>query len=408
MKCGLLGGKLSHSYSPQIHAHLGTYSYQLFEKEKDELDAFMRTADFDAINVTIPYKKDVIPYCAKLSETAKRLGAVNTIVKQPDGTLWGHNTDYFGFETMLKKSGISLYGKKVLVLGSGGAAQTAIAVLEDQGATVIVISRSGENNYNNLQIHADAAAIVNCTPVGMYANNGISPVDLHLFPKLEGVLDMIYNPARTKLLLDAENRGIVAMNGLLMLVAQAKESAEWFTNTSVEDEKILQIHNLLRRQMENIILIGMPGSGKSTIGTLLAQATGKEFVDADAYLVQKAGRSIPEIFSADGEETFRRMETQVLAELGKRSGIVLATGGGCVTRSENYAHLHQNGTIFCIHRDLSLLDTAGRPISQHRKLTDLYAIRKPLYERFADHHIDNNAAAETAAANIQKIWEGAE
>ncbi len=407
MKCGLLGGKLSHSYSPQIHAHLGDYSYELFEKNKEELDTFLRTADFDGINVTIPYKKDVIPYCAKLSGTAKRLGAVNTVVKQPDGTLWGHNTDYFGFETMLKKSGLSVCGKKVLVLGSGGAAQTAIAVLQDHGAKVVVVSRSGENNYSNLQKHTDAAFIINCTPVGMYPNNGVSPVNIAQFPQLEGVLDMIYNPAKTKLLLDAEAKGVVSMNGLLMLVAQAKESAEWFTNATIADEKIQQIHRLLRQQMENIILIGMPGSGKSTVGALLAQSMGKEFVDADAYLAQKAGRSIPEIFAADGEETFRKLETETLAELGRRSGIILATGGGCVTRPENYAHLHQNGTIFCIHRDLSLLDTDGRPISQSSKLTDLFAIRKPLYERFADYHIDNNAAAEAAAAEIQRIWEGA-
>ena len=405
MKCGLLGGKLSHSYSPQIHAHLGTYSYHLFEKSKEELDTFLRTADFDAINVTIPHKKDVIPYCAKLSDTAKRLGAVNTVVKQADGTLLGHNTDYFGFETMVKKSGLNVCGKKVLVLGSGGAAQTAIAVLQDNGATVVVISRSGENHYENLQNHADANLIVNCTPVGMYPNNGISSVDLDLFPKLEGVLDMIYNPARTKLLLDAEARGLTAMNGLLMLVAQAKESAEWFTATPVADERIEQIHFLLRQQMENIILIGMPGSGKSTVGALLAQSMGKEFIDADAYLAEKAGRSIPEIFATDGEEMFRKLETETLSELGKRSGIVLATGGGCVTRPENYAHLHQNGTIFCIHRDLALLDTAGRPISQSKKLTDLYAVRKPLYEQFADHHIDNNASAEAAAGEIQRIWE---
>ncbi len=405
MKCGLLGGKLSHSYSPQIHAHLGTYSYHLFEKSKEELDTFLHTADFDAINVTIPYKKDVIPYCAKLSNTAKRLGAVNTVVKQPDGTLWGHNTDYFGFETMLKKSGLSVCGKKVLVLGSGGAAQTAIAVLQDQGATAVVISRSGENNYENLQNHPDAKAIVNCTPVGMYPYNGVSPVDLSRFPQLEGVLDMIYNPARTKLLLDAEAGGLIAMNGLLMLVAQAKESAEWFTNATVADDKIQQIHFLLWQQMKNIILIGMPGSGKTTVGALLAKSMGKEFIDADAYLAEKAGRSIPEIFATDGEDVFRKLETETLSELGKRSGIILATGGGCVTRPENDPLLHQNGTIFCIHRDLDQLDTAGRPISQIKKLTDLYAVRKPLYEQFADHHIDNNAPAEAAAAEIQRIWE---
>lgn len=405
MKCGLLGGKLSHSYSPQIHAHLGTYSYELFERTPEQLETFFQQQDFDAINVTIPYKKDVIPFCAELSDRAKRLGAVNTIVRRQDGTLIGHNTDYFGFESMLKISCLSVKGKKVLVLGSGGAANTAIAVLQDWGANVIVISRKGENNYQNLHLHADAAAIINCTPVGMYPNNGVSPVDLELFPQLEGVLDMIYNPARTKLLLDAEKRGIVSLNGLLMLVAQAKESAEWFTGFQISDKKIHEIYASLRAQMENIILIGMPGSGKSTVGAILAEKTGKELVDADAYLSEKAGRSIPDIFAFDGEDYFRQLETQALQDLGKRSGIILATGGGCVTRPENYPSLHQNGTIFCIHRDLDSLSTAGRPLSQSTKLSDMYGVRKPLYDKFADHHIDNNTSAEAAASQILSIWE---
>ena len=405
MKCGLLGRKLSHSYSPQIHAHLGDYSYDLFEREPEELDDFFRNADFDAINVTIPYKKDVIPYCAQLSDTAKRLGAVNTIVRRSDGSLIGHNTDYFGFESMLKKSGLSVAGKKVLVLGSGGAANTAIAVLQDHGADVIVISRSGENNYQNLHLHTDAFAIVNCTPVGMYPNNGVSPVDISLFPRLEGVLDMIYNPAKTRLLLDAEDQGIIALSGLLMLVAQAKESAEWFTHAPISDEKIGLIHRLLRCQMENIILIGMPGSGKSTVGAILAEKTGKKLIDADVYLSEKSGRSIPDIFASDGEDTFRTLESTVLSELGKLSGIILATGGGCVTREENYDLLHQNGTLFCITREIELLSTDGRPLSQAAKLADMYRVRKPMYERFADHYIDNNTSADAAAAQILRIWE---
>ena len=203
MKCGLLGQTLGHSYSPQIHASLGDYSYELFEKQLDELENFLRCGDFHGLNVTIPYKKAVIPYCAELSPTAAALGAVNTIVRRNDGTLIGHNTDHFGFETMLKHSKLNVFGKKVLVLGSGGASNTAVAVLTHAGADVIVVSRNGENHYGNLHLHKDAAVIVNCTPVGMYPNTGTSPIDLDLFPKLEGVLDLIYNPARTKLLLDA-------------------------------------------------------------------------------------------------------------------------------------------------------------------------------------------------------------
>lgn len=407
MKCGLLGEKLSHSYSPQIHAQLGDYSYSLFERAADELKDFFQICDFDGINVTIPYKKDVIPYCTELSPTARRLGAVNTIVRRADGTLIGHNTDYFGFLTMLKASSLSVAGKKALVLGSGGAANTAVAVLQDQGASVFVISRSGENNYSNISRHTDASVIVNCTPVGMYPNNGASPVDLSVFPLLEGVLDLVYNPARTKLLLDAEARGIVAMNGLLMLVAQAKESAEWFTGCAISDGRIGPIHGLLRRQMENIILIGMPGSGKSTIGAILAESTGKQLVDADTYLANKAGRSIPDILANDGEPAFRAFETQVLAQLGKQSGIILSTGGGCITRTENYQLLHQNGSIFCIERTLASLATDGRPLSQNTKLEEMYRIRKPLYDSFADHHIDNNGTAGKAARHILTLWEEA-
>jgi len=404
MKCGLLGEKLGHSYSPQIHGQLGDYPYVLFEKAPEALESFLKTEDFTGLNVTVPYKKAVIPYLDSLSPTAQDLGAVNTIVRR-NGKLVGHNTDSFGFETMLHASGLSVAGKKALVLGSGGASNTAVAVLKVQGAEVIIISRSGENNYQNLHLHADAAVIVNTTPVGMYPNVGESPIDLSLFPRLEGVLDVVYNPARTQLLLDAEKRGLVALNGLLMLVAQAKEAAEWFTEQAIPDEKIPQIHALLRRQMENIILIGMPGCGKSTIGTLLAEKTGRRFVDADAYLVEKASRSIPDIFTTEGEEGFRALETEVLAELGKQSGLIIATGGGCVTRERNYPLLHQNGRIFCIFRNLDRLPTDGRPLSQTIKLQDMYRIRKPMYARFADYRIDNNTTVEAAAGQILRIWE---
>ena len=228
MRCGLLGKKLGHSYSPQIHKYLGNYSYDLFEKSPEELERFLSEGDFTGINVTIPYKKDVLPYCHELSDRAKKLGAVNTLVRRKDGTLIGHNTDYFGFQSMVKRSGLDVYSKKVLVLGSGGASATVVAVLREMKADVIVISRSGENNYANIANHRDASIIVNTTPVGMYPYVGISPVDLGVFPNLEGVLDIIYNPAKTQLLLDAEARGLIVENGLWMLVAQAKESAEWF------------------------------------------------------------------------------------------------------------------------------------------------------------------------------------
>lgn len=406
MYCGLLGAKLGHSYSPQIHSHLGSYSYDLLEKSEEELGIFLKNAEFDGLNVTIPYKSTVIPYCNELSPVAARLGAVNTIVRRNDGKLIGHNTDYFGFETMLLHSGLNIAGKKVLVLGTGGTSKTAVAVLEDHDAKVVIISRSGENNYTNLQLHADAAVIVNTTPVGMYPKNGVAPLCLDGFPQLEGVLDVIYNPAKTALMLSAEERGLVAMNGLLMLVAQAKESAQWFTGQKIDDRKIDEIHHKLRQQMENIILIGMPGSGKSTVGRVLAEKLGKDFVDADARIAERSGCTIPEIFKGQGEAGFRALETQVLADICKQSGKVIATGGGCVTKEENYPLLHQNGTVFCLERPLSSLPTDGRPLSQAMALEEMYRIRKPLYEKFADYKIQNSAAPEDVCAKVLDIWEG--
>ena len=407
MKCGLLGRKLGHSFSPQIHKKLGSYPYELYEKEPDELEDFLKSGDFTGLNVTMPYKKAVIPYCTELSKQATLLGAVNTIVRRKDGSLIGHNTDYFGFQTMVHESDLSVKGKKVLVLGSGGASNTAVAVLNELGADVIVISRGGENNYSNLDRHQDAAVIVNATSVGMYPETGISPVDLSIFPKLEGVLDIIYNPARTKLLLDAQAQGLVAINGLLMLVAQAKESAEWFLESEISDELIQSIHHDLRRQTENIVLVGMPGCGKTTVGINLADMLGKEFIDADAFLEATYKRSIPDIICNDSEAAFRNMETQVLERLGKRSGLVIATGGGCVTQTQNYPLLHQNGSIFWLKRDIDQLSTDGRPLSQRGSLEEMYQIRKPMYEHFADYMVSNNSSAVEAAKHIIKILEDA-
>ena len=290
MNCGLLGRKLGYSYSPQIHSRLSDYSYTLLEREPEQIEDLIKNSNYAGFNVTIPYKKAVIPFLDELSPVAEKMGAVNTIVRRADGTLIGHNTDYFGFSSMVEKSGLQVNGKKVLVCGSGGASNTAVAVLKELGANVIVLSRSGENNYSNLSVHADASVIVNATPVGTYPNVEESALSLDGFPNLEGILDVIYNPARTKLLLDAEDRGLVAMNGLWMLVAQAKESAEWFTSSTISDAVIARIHHELKTQMENIVLIGMPGCGKTTIGHLVADALGKKFVDADEVLEERSGR----------------------------------------------------------------------------------------------------------------------
>lgn len=400
MECGLLGGKLGHSFSPQIHGALADYRYTLWEKSPEELDDFLKNGDFTGLNVTIPYKKDVMPYCAELSEQAKKVGAVNTIVRRRDGTLLGHNTDYFGFAYLLKQSGIAVAGKKCLVLGTGGASVTVQAVLREQGAKVVVLSRSGPENYDHLERHADAALIVNATPVGMYPNTGVSPIKLIFFPNLEGVLDLIYNPARTQFLLDAEKLGVPGWNGLSMLVAQAKESAERFTEKTIPDERIEEIYTRLRRETENLVIIGMPGSGKTTVGRLLAQATGKIFVDVDEEIIRTAGMSISEIFAASGEAGFREIETSVLCKLGKGSGQVIATGGGCVTRPENYPLLHQNGRILRLRRDIGKLPKDGRPLSLTNDLSEMAAEREPLYAAFADLTVDNNDTLEHTLETI--------
>ncbi len=406
MKSGLLGRKLGHSYSPQIHAKMGSYSYDLFEKEPEDVGEFVLHGDYTGINVTIPYKKDVIPYLDELSPTARKMDAVNTIVRRADGSLFGHNTDYFGFTSMVKRSGIDVKGKKVLVLGSGGTSNTAVKALMDLGSHVIVISRNGMNHYGNLFLHSDAAVIVNTTPVGMYPKTGTAPLDLKQFPRLEGVLDVIYNPARTQLLLDAEKLGLPHANGLWMLVAQAKEAAEYFGGKRLSDSLIESVHRSLSTQMQNIVLIGMPGCGKSTIAALLSRKLGRPLADSDQRIMELAGMTIPEIFARDGEETFRDLESKALEELGKQSSLVLATGGGCVLKERNYQLLHQNSTIFWLKREISLLPTEGRPLSQANRLQDLYAAREPLYRRFADCIIDNNGTPEQTVCAIVDYLEG--
>jgi len=394
MKCGLLGRVLGHSYSPRIHSWLGDYSYDLFEKEPEELEYFLRHGDFTGLNVTMPYKKDVMAFLDELSPAAKKMGCVNTIVRREDGTLYGHNSDYYGFVSLVKHSGIPVAGKKALVLGSGGASNTAVNALRDLGGEPVVISRSGENNYENLSRHRDASLIVNTTPVGMYPHTGIAPLDLRQFLHLDGVLDVVYNPAKTQLLLDTEALGIPHENGLWMLVAQAKEASEYFTGKSIEDSVIETIHRKLKNQVQNIVLIGMPGCGKTTIGAALAQKLNRPLSDTDEQIVSLAGKSIPDIFAQDGESVFRAWETKALEALGKQSGQIIATGGGCVTRQKNYPLLHQNGTIVYLKRDLRLLPRDGRPLSQQNSLDAMYQTRKPMYEAFADFIVDNVGTPE--------------
>jgi len=400
LKCGLLGEKLGHSYSPAIHGMLDDYEYLLYEKSREELPDFLKKGDWKGLNVTIPYKKEVIPFCDELSEVSARTGSVNTLVKRPDGSIYGDSTDVYGFDRLVRHSGISVKDEKVLVLGSGGASAAVCDALLTLDARPVVISRSGENNYSNLDRHADAAVVVNATPVGMYPHNGESPVDLTLFPALKGVLDIVYNPARTALLLQAEELGLPRANGLYMLTAQAKRSSEQFSGREIPDSEICRITDVLAAGMQNIVLVGMPGCGKSTVAALLGQKTGRAVLDSDAEIVQNVLKPIPQIFAEEGEDRFRAYETDALKKLGGLSGKIIATGGGSVLREENYAPLHQNGTIFWLTRDLTVLDREGRPLSQNADLAAMFEKREPRYRRFADWVIDNNGSPEDTVKQI--------
>jgi len=398
---GLLGRKLGHSWSPPIHAALGCKDYRLIELEPEALKGFLSRSDIGGLNVTIPYKRDVMQYCDVIDGAALAIGSVNTLARRADGRLYAWNTDAAGFLWMAKQAGIDFRGKKVIILGSGGASLTAQAMSRAEGAReVVVVSRSGENNYDNLHRHADADILVNTTPVGMYPHTGEAPVDLTAFPACRGVLDVIYNPRRTALLLQAEALGIPCSDGLPMLVAQAKAAEEHFFEKAIPDSENERILAMLRREMTNIILIGMPGCGKTTVGQTLAQLAGREAIDLDQCIVEKAGRSIPEIFARDGEAAFRTLEREVTAEMGKLSGKIILTGGGVVKDSRNYAPLHQNGRIYHLMRSLDALPTDGRPLSQTTALSALWEERKAMYEAFRDELIDNNGSVEDTAAAI--------
>lgn len=390
MQFGLLGRSLAHSLSPQIHQCFGDYPYALFNREPEELPAFFADPSIKGFNVTIPYKIDAFHACSAVSETAKTIGAVNTVIRRPDGTLFGDNTDAFGFRYLAKRVGVSFGGKKVVVLGSGGASRTVQAVLHADGAAqVIVVSRTGADNYQTISRHADADILVNTTPVGMFPNNGTSPVDLAVFSRLEAVLDLIYNPMETALLRQARERGIPCGNGLAMLAAQALPAARLFSGEAIPESRIEPTLRTIEAQQRNIVLIGMPGCGKSTVGKLLSEQTGKALLDTDTMVEAAAGCTIPALFASKGETFFRSREAEAAAEAGKQLRRVIATGGGCILKKENRDALKQNGVVVWLRRDVSALPRDGRPLSKDEDaVRRLYAQRKPIYEAFADHVVD--------------------
>ena len=390
-KCGLLGEHLTHSFSPLIHKMLSDYEYKIYEVEAQNLESFVKDGNIDAFNVTIPYKKAVMPFLDKISPEAQAIGAVNVVVRK-NGKLYGYNTDYFGFAYMIDSANVDISGKKAMLLGNGGAAATIKAVLTDRGIKEIIIIDKDDNTPENLALHTDTSIIVNATPIGMYPNNRKAAIDLSIFNSCEAVFDIVYNPARTELMLQAKRMGITAVGGLSMLVAQAARGFELFTDDKYEDGIIETIIDKICRDTQNIVLVGMPSSGKSTLGEMLASALSRTFFDADKEFTKMHGISPAQAINTLGEPTFRDMETLTLNELGKMSGAIIATGGGAVTRDENYPSLHQNGIIVYLNRDIDKLSTEGRPLSQKNSLSDLFQKRKPLYERFADISVDNNSS----------------
>ncbi|MCI6639500.1 MAG: shikimate dehydrogenase [Pygmaiobacter massiliensis] len=402
---GLLGEHLSHSFSKQIHEQLADYTYDLIELAPDQLAGFLEQKAFQALNVTIPYKEAVIPFLDEIDPQAQAIGAVNTIVNK-NGRLCGYNTDFDGMKALFSHSGTNPAGKVCLVLGTGGTSKTARAVLAHLGAReVLVASRTGKGSaltYQQASERSDIQIIVNATPCGMYPNAQDCPIDPGCFPKLEAALDAIYNPLRSRLVLRTQAAGHIAEGGLYMLVAQAVYACEKFLDHPLDPQKIDQVYADLLFQKTNLVLIGMPGSGKSTVGKLLAQTTGRTFVDLDEEIVKEAGCPIAQIFQTQGEEVFRQMEEQICARFGAKNGLVIATGGGAVLRQKNLENLRQNGRLFFLDRPLELLEVGhGRPLAADRAASrKRYEERYPIYCACADYRIENAGSLQQAADRI--------
>lgn len=406
MQYGLLGQRLSHSFSKDIHDSLGAYSYDLIKLSPHELSSFIRGRDFSGLNVTIPYKEAVIPYLDVLDHFAEEIGAVNTIVND-GGRLIGYNTDHYGMIKLIERAKITLAGKKVVILGTGGTSKTAFAVARHLGAKEILrVSRSGRDGavtYDELySLHGDAEIIINTTPCGMYPLCDESPLELERLPSVSGVIDAVYNPLRTPLVLDARERKIRAEGGLYMLVMQAIRASELFLNT-VYDERIAQrIMRRITREKENIVLIGMPASGKSRIGRLLEKTTLRPLIDTDKVIEERLGKTVSEVFSDFGEAYFREVEADVIREASKKTGIIIATGGGSVLRYDSVKNLRRNGRLYFIDRPLSsLTPTASRPLASNTAdIEKRYNERYGIYTAVCDVRIDASSSAPMTADKI--------
>lgn len=409
MNYGLIGECLGHSFSKVIHGKLDDYDYILKEIPRDELDAFMRQRDFRAINVTIPYKQAVIPYLDHISPVAECIGAVNTIVNR-DGELWGYNTDFGGMKALIARCGLSLEGRKVLICGTGGTSRTAMAVAESLGAAEVYrLSRDGRDGALRYEdafaLHGDAQILINTTPCGMFPKLEGMAIDPSRFPKLEGAIDAVYNPLRSAFVRAARQQGAAAEGGLYMLVMQAVLAWEIFTGKSCEPEKAESIYREMLHERENVVLIGMPASGKSSVGSILAEKLGRALIDTDAMIVAKTGESIPVIFEKYGEVRFRDMESEAVKEAAAETGVVIATGGGAILRGENVDALRQNGRLFWLDRPLSeLVPTADRPLgANHEALKKRYEERYSLYRAAADERIAGTCSAAEAAEKILEM-----
>jgi len=399
---GLLGRKLAHSYSVTLHNALGCKGYKLIEIEPDDLGEFFKKHEkIGGLNVTIPYKREVMRYLDEISAEARAIGSVNTIVGR-NGRLIGYNTDACGFVYMSKRASIDLAGKKVLIFGSGGA---SLAVKYAAGrlnaGKVVTISRSGENNYKNIAIHKDTDIIVNATPVGMFPDVGVSAADINVFDNLSGVIDLIYNPLRTALIVEAQKKNIKTAGGLTMLAAQAKASEEIFFEKEIDDNAVENTICDLLHKKTNIVLIGMPGSGKNSVGSVLAEISGRKIIDIDKTIEKNADMAIPEIFKKYGEQGFRKMEKETISQAGLETGKIIITGGGAVLDHDNYLPMRQIGRIYEIARSTRFLARKGRPLSEGSDLDAMYANRRPYYERFRDAVADND---RTPAECAEKIW----